>query len=125
MDTSDEGFDERQGPRRARWVLWVLSIASLLVILLLSGWMVLDGLQHQRKLQALCISALAVMAVLLWLRLVRARWLRLRAPTAAIEETGIWGVGGPGMRTPGATGIYKALPGGERIDQPGNGPRTR
>jgi hypothetical protein len=129
MTTSDTGFDDRLAPRRARRVLWAVAIPLLLVIVTFSGWLVLDGLQHERKLQALCISVLAVMAVLLWVRVVRARWLLLQvqifAPSSASEETGVWGVGGPGMRTPGATGIYTVLPDNARIDQPGNGPRPR
>jgi hypothetical protein len=34
------------------------------------------------------------------------------------EETGVWGVGGPGMRTPGATGVYGALS-DDNSDRPG------
>jgi hypothetical protein len=122
MSTSDGGFDGRAGPQRARRVLWALAIPSLLVIVVVSGWLVLDGLQHERKLQALGIGVLAVMAVLLWLRVVRARWLMLQvqtyAPASASEETGVWGVGGPGMRNPGATGINATLPRARRIDPP-------
>jgi hypothetical protein len=108
-------------------MLLVLAVLSLLVILTISGYLVLDGLRHGRKLQTLGIAVLALMAILLWLRVVHARWQLLRVhtfPPAASEETGIWGVGGPGMRMPGATGIYTALPGG-RIDPPVDGPRPR
>jgi hypothetical protein len=40
------------------------------------------------------------------------------------EDTGIWGVGGPGMRTPGTTGLTRMLrdrrraPNGEDGDNP-------
>ena len=49
-----------------------------------------------------------------------ARWVRavmggrqpdltvVRAPNG-VEDTGIWGVGGPAMREPGSTGIVRAL----------------
>jgi hypothetical protein len=49
-----------------------------------------------------------------------ARWVRtvmggrqpdptvVRAPEG-VEDTGIWGVGGPAMREPGSTGIVRAL----------------
>ncbi len=32
----------------------------------------------------------------------------VRAPDS-FEETGVWGVGGPGMREPGSTGILRTL----------------
>ena len=122
MSTPNPGFNERMGPTRGRQLLLLLAIVSLLVIVAVSGWLVLDGLQHERKLQALGIGVLAVMAVLLWLRVVRARWLMLQvqtyAPASASEETGVWGVGGPGMRNPGATGINATLPRARRIDPP-------
>jgi hypothetical protein len=31
----------------------------------------------------------------------------VRAP--GVEDTGVWGVGGPAMREPGSTGIVRAL----------------
>jgi hypothetical protein len=109
------------GPQRGRQVLLVLAILSLLAIVAVGALLVLDGLRHERKLQAMGIGLLAIMAIVLWLRVVRARWLSLQietyVPPSASEETGIWGVGGPGMRTPGSTGIYTALQGG-RSDQP-------
>jgi|HubBroStandDraft_4_1064222.scaffolds.fasta_scaffold353336_2 hypothetical protein len=117
------------GPRRGRQVLLVLAILSLLVIVAVSALLVLDGLRHDRKLQALGICLLGVMAIVLWLRVVRARWLSLQietyAPPSASEETGIWGVGGPSMRTPGSTGIYTALQGGRTDQNSGDGRRTR
>ncbi|HWW21807.1 MAG TPA: hypothetical protein VNZ06_13485 [Steroidobacteraceae bacterium] len=130
MSTPNRGFDERMGPRRGRALLLVLAVLSLLVIVTVSAWLVLDGLRHERSIQSIGIGVLSLMAILLWLRIVRARWLSLQVQTyvapSASEETGVWGVGGPGMRTPGATGIYTALQGGGRIDDPpGEGPRPR
>jgi hypothetical protein len=129
MSTPNQGFDERMGPQRGRQLLLVLAVLSLLVIVTVSTWLVLDGLRHQRNIQAIGIGVLGLMAILLWLRIVRTRWLMLQvqtyAPPSASEETGVWGVGGPGMRTPGATGIYTALQGGNRIDQPGDRRRPR
>jgi hypothetical protein len=126
MNTPNRGFDERMGPQRGRQLLLVLAILSLLAILTVSALLLLDGLRHERKLQALGIGVLALMAVVLWLRVVRARWLSLRVqtyPPSASEETGVWGVGGPGMRTPGATGIYTALQGGPIEQNPNGGHR--
>jgi hypothetical protein len=121
MATPNRGLAERFGPQRARQVLLALAILSLLIIVAVSSLLVLDGLRHERKLQALGIAALALMAIVLWLRALRTRWLSLQiqtlAPPYANEETGVWGVGGPGMRTPGATGIYTKLPGDDH-DKP-------
>jgi hypothetical protein len=108
-------------PSGSKALLLTLATASALLIVAFSAWLMLDGLRHQRKLQALAIAVLAVMAITLWLRVVRTRWMMLRmhayAPPAN-EETGVWGVGGPGMRTPGATGIYPAMRAGGSIDPP-------
>jgi hypothetical protein len=121
MSTPNQGFAERWGPQRARRVLLVLAILSLLIIVAVSALLVLDGLRHERKLQAIGTAVLALMAIVLWLRVVRTRWLSLQvqtfAPPYPTEETGVWGVGGPGMRTPGATGIYTAIPRND-IDKP-------
>lgn len=130
MTTPNPGFDERMGPKRGRLLLLALAILSLLVIVTVSAWLVLDGLRHDRSVQAIGIGVLGLMAILLWMRIVRTRWLLLQVqnyvPPFASEETGVWGVGGPGMRTPGATGIYTALQGGNRVDSaPGEKPRPR
>jgi hypothetical protein len=129
MVTPNRGFDERMGPQRGRQLLLVLAILSLLLIVAVSALLVLDGLRHERKLQALGIGLLGVMAIVLWLRVVHGRWLSLQVqtyvPPSASEETGVWGVGGPGMRTPGATGIYTALPGGGIDQNPSDRHRPR
>jgi hypothetical protein len=113
MNTPDRGLTERWGPRRAKQVLLVLALLSLLIIVGAGALLVLDALRSERKLQAAAIAVLAVMAMVLWLRIVRNRWLSLQvqtlSPSPGNEETGVWGVGGPGMRTPGATGIYGAI----------------
>jgi hypothetical protein len=127
MNAPHQGFNERWGPRRAKQVLLVLAVLSLLIILSAGVLLVLDALRDERKLQAAAIAVLAVMAIVLWLRIVRNRWLSLQvqtlSPPPGTEETGVWGVGGPGMRTPGATGIYGVIP-GHRIDEnPGDPPK--
>jgi hypothetical protein len=127
MKTPDQGLTERLGPRRAKQALLVLAVLSLLIIVGAGVVLVLDALRDERRLQAAAIAVLAVMAILLWLRIVRNRWLSLQiqtlSPPAASEETGVWGVGGPGMRTPGATGIYGAISGRRFDDDPGDPPR--
>jgi hypothetical protein len=99
--------------RRARQTLFVLALLSLLLIVAAGVALVFDALRGDRTTQAIAIAVLALMAMLLWLRIVRDRWHSLRpAPFAAApgsDETGVWGVGGPGMRSPGATGLFGPL----------------
>jgi len=118
MDTRDQSLYERWGPRRAKQALVLLAALSLMIILSVVTFLELDALRGERRIQALAIGVLALMALLLWFRIVRNRWLLLQIQTftasATAEETGVWGVGGPGMRTPGATGIYEMPPRGEK-----------
>ena len=105
---------ERWGPRRARQVL--LLATTLYVVLTVAAVVLLvrQGEPWERKLRAGVIGLLALMALWLWLRVLRTQWSRLRvqasAPETENEDTGIWGVGGPGMRTPGSTGLTRILP---------------
>jgi hypothetical protein len=96
--------DMETGNRRAKQVVLTLALLSLVLIVAASAYLVFDA-----------ITVLAIMAVLLWMRIVRSRWASLQMQTVAAapgnEDTGVWGVGGPGMRTPGATGIYGPIPG--------------
>jgi hypothetical protein len=80
MATPNRGLAERFGPQRARQVLLALAILSLLIIVAVSSLLVLDGLRHERKLQALGIAALALMAIVLCYR-CRSRLSRRRTPT--------------------------------------------
>jgi hypothetical protein len=122
MDRREQGRHERWGPRRSKQILLLLALLSLLIIVGAGGLLVFDALRSGRTMQAAGIGVLAVMAVLLWLRIVHNRWLSLRVQTfmspPGSEETGVWGVGGPGMRTPGATGVYGALS-DDNSDRPG------
>jgi hypothetical protein len=120
MSTPNPVFGEPAELKRGRQMVLVLATVSLLVIGIIGALLVIDGLRHERKLQALAIAVFALMAALLCVRIARTRWLSLQvssvASPSASEETGIWGVGGPGMRTPGATGIFTPIPGG-RMDE--------
>jgi hypothetical protein len=110
MNTRNQGLIERWGPRRAKQVVLTLALLSLMLIVTASALLVFDALRSQREVQAAAIAVLALMALLLWMRVVRSRWALLQVqsfePSPANEETGVWGVGGPGMRIPGATGIF-------------------
>jgi len=99
------------GPRRARQLLVA---ATLLYVVLLIAAAALLLRQGQPWVRAGLIGVLALIALWLWARVLRIQWARLRVqspdPSAASEDTGIWGVGGPGMRTPGTTGLSRILP---------------
>jgi hypothetical protein len=88
----------------ALYVLVVLGVAALLLS---------QGLPWERRLRAGLISILALVALWLWLRVLRTQWARLRVVSGGVapesEDTGIWGVGGPGMRTPGTTGLTRIM----------------
>lgn len=119
---------QRWGPRRARQVLVLATLLYLLVVIGIAALLLSQGLPWQRRLRAGLISVLALGALWLWLRVLLRQWARLRVVSGAAvpdsEDTGIWGVGGPGMRTPGTTGLTRILrdrrraPEGEEGDNP-------
>jgi hypothetical protein len=105
---------ERWGPRRARQAL-VLATALYLAMMITAGaLLVLQGQPWERRLRAGLIGILGLIALWLWVRILRVQWARLRIVISGSEpeneDTGIWGVGGPGMRTPGTTGVSPILP---------------
>jgi hypothetical protein len=104
---------QRWGPRRARQVLVLATALYVLVVLAVAALLMSQGLPWERRLRAGLIGLLALIALWLWLRLLRRQWARLRVvsgdATPESEDTGIWGVGGPGMRTPGTTGLTRLL----------------
>ena len=106
------GVLERWGPRRARQALVLATLLYVAVVLSAAGLLLSQGLPWERKLRAALIGVLTLIALGLWLRLLRTQWARYRVTGGAgadSEDTGIWGVGGPGMRTPGTTGLSRIL----------------
>lgn len=105
---------ERWGPRRARQALVLATVLYVAMMIAVAGLLVSQGLPWERRLRAGLIGILALIALWLWMRVLRAQWARLRVVTEGSgqesEDTGIWGVGGPGMRTPGTTGLSRILP---------------
>ncbi|HEY1725634.1 MAG TPA: hypothetical protein VGF89_09435 [Steroidobacteraceae bacterium] len=111
-NSSWQRLTERWGPARARLVLIALSVVYVLLLLVAAMLLAAHDLPWTRQLRVLLIVVLALTALWLWMRVMRVQWARLRvmsgnAPES--EETGIWGVGGPGIRTPGTTGITRIL----------------
>jgi hypothetical protein len=70
--------------------------------------MILHALRADQWLRVILIAVTALLALGLWLRIWLINWRSLQAdwPPIRPEDTGIWGVGGPGIRQPGATGIF-------------------
>jgi hypothetical protein len=96
------------GRRGARWV-WLL--IGLLYVGFVAGSsivMIVHALRADQWLRAILIAAFALLALGLWIRIWLINWRSLNADWLLIrpEDTGIWGVGGPGIRQPGATGIF-------------------
>jgi hypothetical protein len=106
------GVLERWGPRRARQALVLATLLYVAIVLSAAGLLLSQGLPWERKLRAALIGVLTLIALALWLRLLRTQWARYRVTRGAgadSEDTGIWGVGGPGMRTPGTTGLSRIV----------------
>jgi hypothetical protein len=105
---------ERWGSRRARQALLLATALYLAAIIAVAVLLVRQGEPWERKLRAGLIGFVALVALWLWLRVLRVQWSRLRVQASRMasenEDTGIWGVGGPGMRTPGSTGLSRILP---------------
>jgi hypothetical protein len=99
------------GPGGARVVLLVAAVLVAAVIAGCGAFIVIRAMRAALPWRALLSGVLALLALGVWLRIVRTRWRQLRAsPTqleSAGEPTGIWGVGGPGVRVPGGTGKFR------------------
>jgi hypothetical protein len=86
-------------------------------ILLLGGWSafaIVAALRTGLGLRAILIGLGSVLLLLVALRVMSLNWWVTRAQSAppaspdGNDQTGIWGVGGPAMREPGTTGVYRA-----------------
>jgi hypothetical protein len=114
MAPSDSRLVQWFGLRGARVAIVLSGFLYFLLIVGGGALIVVDGLQAGRRVQAVFIGALALLAFVLWVRIVLTTWRSLRAdaeelPAVSADETGIWGVGGPAMREPGSTGIMRGL----------------
>jgi hypothetical protein len=111
--TDWRGLLERWGPRRARQALVLATVLYVALVIAVAALLMSQGLPWERRLRAGLIGILMLIALWLWLRILRRQWARLRVvsgdATPDSEDTGIWGVGGPGMRTPGTTGLTRIL----------------
>jgi hypothetical protein len=105
---------ERRGPRRGRQALIIATALYLALILGATVLLLRHADAWERWLRIGLIALLALVALWLWLRLLREQWARLRVDTQGTgpetDDSGVWGVGGPGMRVPGNTGLTRILP---------------
>ena len=103
----------RWSARRARQGVVLAGVASGLLIVAAGILITLAARRSGRIAWAWTSGLLALAALWLWLRRVRARWAASREQSAAAasvqEDTEVWGVGGPNLRNPGATGVFRAL----------------
>jgi hypothetical protein len=99
------------GPAGARIVLLVAAVLLAAIIVADGTLIVVEALRAGLPWWALLWGVLDLLALGFWLRIVRTRWRQLSEllapPDSAGEPTGIWGVGGPGVRVPGGTGKFK------------------
>lgn len=116
---------ERWGPRRARQALVLATLLYVALTVAVALLLLSRGLPWERQLRAGLIGILALIALWLWMRMLRTQWARLRVVSGAagngLDDTGIWGVGGPGMRTPGSTGVSRILPDRRRAQDAADG----
>ena len=105
---------EHRGPRRGRQALIIATALYLALILGATVLLLRHADAWERWLRIGLIALLALVALWLWLRLLREQWARLRVDTQGTgpetDDSGVWGVGGPGMRVPGNTGLTRILP---------------
>jgi len=85
-------------------------------IVLLGAWSALEifaALRAGLALRAILIGLASLLLLLVALRVMSLNWWVTRTsgppvtPADPNEQTGIWGVGGPSMREPGTTGVYR------------------
>jgi hypothetical protein len=110
------GSLEETTPRLMQWfgrsgARWIWLLVGFLYVGFVAGSsvvMIVHALRADRWPRAIVIAASALLALGVWLRIWLINWRSLQAdwPPLRPEDTGVWGVGGPGIRQPGATGIF-------------------
>ena len=101
----------------SRGIRLALVGSGAVFIALLGAWSAFEisaALHAGLALRAILIGLGSALLLLVALRVMSLNWWVTRAsdppqsPPDANEQTGIWGVGGPSMREPGTTGVYRA-----------------
>jgi len=114
MSTEPHRILQRFGARGARVAL--LGTGAVFVALLgaWSAYEISAALRAGLALRGILIGLGSLLLLLVALRAMSLNWWVTRvsdpplAPPDVSEQTGIWGVGGPSMREPGTTGVYRA-----------------
>ena len=114
MSTEPPRILLRFGARGARVAL--LGSGAVFIVLL-GAWSaheIFAALRAGLALRGILIGLASLLLLLVALRVMSLNWWVTRAsdppmtPPDPNEQTGIWGVGGPSMREPGTTGVYRA-----------------
>ncbi len=114
MSTEPPRILLRFGARGARVALVG---SGALFIVLLGAWSAYEisaAMRAGLALRGIVIGLGSLLLLLVALRVMSLNWWVTRAsdppmtPPDPNEQTGIWGVGGPSMREPGTTGVYRA-----------------
>jgi hypothetical protein len=113
MSTEPPWVLQRFGSRGARLAL--IGSGAVFILLLGGGsaYAIAAELRAGLALRGILIGLGSLLLLLVTLRVMSLNWWVTRAPAAPAppdgnEQTGIWGVGGPSMREPGTTGVYRA-----------------
>jgi hypothetical protein len=116
MNNGSSASSSADTPRLILWFgaagarrVWVL--IGVLYVCLVTGSGVLmlwRALAEERWFRCSLIIVVTLAALILWLRIWVINWRSLQMEWLPIrpDETGVWGVGGPGIRQPGATGVF-------------------
>jgi hypothetical protein len=126
-----EAVDERAprliqwfGPKGARAAWLLLGVLYVGFVGGTSTVMIMRAVRGGEWLRPMFIAAIALLALGLWVRIWIINWRSLQSdwPPIRPEDTGIWGVGGPGIRQPGGTGIFpRAKSRSPDDEEPGGG----
>jgi hypothetical protein len=114
MSTEPPRILQRFGPRGARLALVGSGAVFIVLLGAWSAYEISAALRAGLALRGILIGLGSLLLLLVALRVMSLNWWVTRTsdppltPADANEQTGIWGVGGPSMREPGTTGVYRA-----------------
>jgi len=101
---------EHCGAQRAQRLLLLIDILSAALLLAVGVLIIIVVHRRDPGPAAWAAAVPGMVALWLWWRWVRFHRASLRQLVdAQHEETGVWGVGGPNVRTPGGTGVFAAM----------------
>jgi hypothetical protein len=125
MSSESPWVVERFGQRWARLALACTGVVFMALIAVWAAVSVAAAWRSGHALRGLLDGAIAALLVTLSLRIMAVNWRATRPPDDAplqtaggIDQTGVWGVGGPSMREPGSTGAWPTRGVDQRHEDP-------